>query len=210
MASACTATRSAPVPDILLSTAYLPPVDWAAAWAQATGARVHDQEKFEKQSYRNRAVILGPNGVQTLSVPIEKEPKYPAKEWKISFREDWPRVHWKALETAYDNSPFFGIFKNELKSIYQSPPVTLWELNAALWEVLRDLLQLNAPCAVHEPVDLTHTIHPKKPSPVQEFPPYLHHLKHKHAFVPRLSTLDLLAQEGPAATGYLKQLHFVF
>lgn len=198
------------MPDILLSTAYLPPVDWAAAWAQASGVALIEQEKFEKQTFRNRCVILGPNGPQTLSVPVEKDPRFPASSWRISYREDWPRVHWKALETAYDNSPFFGIFKNDLKPIYQSPPLTLWDLNAALWEVLRDLLQLPHAKNVHQPADLSARIHPKKPSLVEQFPPYLHHLSHKHGFVPRLSVLDLLAEEGPAATGYLKHLHFVF
>lgn len=200
------------MPDVLLSTAYLPPVDWAALWLQHS-VRVDEKERFEKQSYRNRAEILGPNGVQDLIIPVEKPSGSPARSWRMAFREDWPTKHWKALETAYDNSPFFYAFKEELKVVYQSPGEELLEFNRRLWNICAGLLELPLPGGAEaqgEVRDLRNIIHPKKPSPVREFPVYLQPWRHRHGFVPRLSVLDLLCAEGPAARGYLEQLSFVF
>lgn len=200
------------MPDVLLSTAYLPPVDWAALWLQHS-VRVDEEERFEKQSYRNRAEILGPNGVQALIIPMEKPSALPARYWRMAFKEDWPVRHWKALETAYDNSPFFYAFKEEVKAVYQSPGEELLQFNRRLWAICANLLELPAQSARtpgEEVLDLRRLIHPKKPAPVNHLPAYLQSWRYRHGFVPRLSVLDLLCAEGPAARGYLEQLSFVF
>ena len=54
----------------LLSTAYLPPIEYIACLIQGT-AWVDTRERYHKQSYRNRACILTGNGVQTLTIPVE-------------------------------------------------------------------------------------------------------------------------------------------
>jgi len=53
----------------LLSTAYFPPVIWVAYAVQSEELLLESQENFQKQSYRSRMDIAGPNGKQTLSVP---------------------------------------------------------------------------------------------------------------------------------------------
>ena len=55
-----------------LSTAYLPPVQWFAKLLRYDKVYVEQYENYQKQTYRNRCVIAGPNGAISLTVPIEK------------------------------------------------------------------------------------------------------------------------------------------
>ena len=45
-----------------LSTAYLPPVQWFAKLLRYDKVYVEQYENYQKQTYRNRCVIAGPNG----------------------------------------------------------------------------------------------------------------------------------------------------
>ena len=64
-------------------------------------------EHYIKQSYRNRCRILGPNGVQSLTIPVELPAgtKTPIREVRISDHGEWRHLHAQALRTAYGASP---------------------------------------------------------------------------------------------------------
>lgn len=55
-----------------LSTAYLPPVQWFAKLLKYETVYVEQYENYQKQTYRNRCVIAGPNGPISLTVPSVK------------------------------------------------------------------------------------------------------------------------------------------
>ncbi len=92
----------------LLSTAYFPPIIWVAYAVQSEELLLESQENFQKQSYRSRMDIAGPNGKQTLSVPVDRSIKS-ILTTPISYQEDWVSKHLKSIETAYANSPFFEV-----------------------------------------------------------------------------------------------------
>ena len=59
----------------VLSTAYFPPALWVAHAVQGHGLLLEAHESFQKQSYRSRTEIAGPNGRQILSVPVDRSIK---------------------------------------------------------------------------------------------------------------------------------------
>ena len=95
--------------ELFVSTAYLPPI---AFYASILKTDVYIMEKFEtyvKQTYRNRCHIMTANGLLPLSIPIEKPngSRSRMKDIQISNSVNWQANHWKAIESAYNKSPFF-------------------------------------------------------------------------------------------------------
>ena len=93
---------------MLLSTAYFPPVLQFAWMMQNEDLQIEQLETFSKQTYRNRCEILSPNGLQALSVPVIRTngAKTLTKDIKIAYESPWQQLHWKAIQTAYNSSPF--------------------------------------------------------------------------------------------------------
>ena len=112
------------LPTLLLSTAYAPPVSYfVKLYEYATSGRIALEgcEHYIKQSYRNRCCILGPNGVQSLTIPVElsQGTKTPIREVRISEHGAWRHLHAQALRTAYSASPFFEYYADELLPFYE-------------------------------------------------------------------------------------------
>ena len=52
-------------------------------------------EHYERQSYRNRTTVIGPNGINDLVVQIARKSgeKMPMCEVGLSYKERWPQQH---------------------------------------------------------------------------------------------------------------------
>lgn len=196
----------------LVSTAYLPPISYLALLVQNKGAILEVEEHFEKQSYRNRCIIYGPNGLQQLTVPVQhKGSKAPIKELKISYQENWPVLHWRSFVSAYKGRPFFDILAEDVQTVLDSRPTFLIDLNSMLLEVILDWLQAEVfiepstffqiPSTLEN--DFRYTIHPKKESILKSPENYFQHFSAQHGFIKDLSVLDLIFSEGRAAWDYL-------
>ncbi|MDR2805399.1 MAG: WbqC family protein, partial [Dysgonamonadaceae bacterium] len=57
---------------VLLSTAYLAPVEYYRLLSHAGQPIIETADNYVKQTYRNRCIIASANGLQTLSIPILK------------------------------------------------------------------------------------------------------------------------------------------
>ena len=205
------------LPTLLLSTAYAPPVSYfVKLYKYATSGRIALEgcEHYIKQSYRNRCCILGPNGVQSLTIPVElpQGTKTPIREVRISEHGAWRHLHAQALRTAYGASPFFEYYADELLPFYERRYTYLWDFNAELLQTLRSLLQLEvAGCATEDFIpphsadappglcDLRYSLSPKAVEAipgVQLRPYYQLHLA-RRGFVEDLGIFDLLFEMGP-------------
>ena len=205
------------LPTLLLSTAYAPPVSYfVKLYEYATAGRIALEgcEHYIKQSYRNRCCILGPNGVQSLTIPVElsQGTKTPIREVRISEHGAWRHLHAQALRTAYGASPFFEYYADELLPFYERRYTYLWDFNAELLQTLLSLLQLDvAWCATEDFIpphsadappelcDLRYSLSPKSVEAipgVQLRPYYQLHLA-RRGFVEDLSIFDLLFEMGP-------------
>lgn len=199
---------------VWLSTAYLPPVSYMAVLVQQRQAKLETAEHFIKQSYRTRCRILGPNGVQTLSVPVDRSAwRNDIKQLEISYAENWPDKHWRALEAAYNGSPFFNVLGDDILHVYKGKPKYLIDLNNQLLDIILDWIQDEAIKPVEttefkhnvDGLDLRERIHPKKESLLIQPAPYYQQFAERHGFQPDLSVIDLIFHEGRAAWDYLNE-----
>jgi hypothetical protein len=76
-------------------------------------------EHYERQSYRTRTRIVGPNGVQDLTVQIARRSgeKMPMRTVGLSYIETWPQQHVHAIRSAYGNAPWFIHFIDEIEAV---------------------------------------------------------------------------------------------
>lgn len=195
----------------LLASAYFGPISYFAHVVQSKDVLIEQHEHFNKQTYRNRCNILGPNGVQSLLVPIQKKGgKQPIKEVQISYAENWPDLHWRSLKTAYGSSPFFEILGPDVEALLKSKPNFLLDLNlksvALVLQWLEADVNLELTDAFKAPIegDLRFSIHPKS-TPVVSTPSYFQVFTHDKKAVD-LSVLDLLFNQGSVAWDYLQNI----
>src|SRR5512133_2136255 len=97
---------------ILLSTAYLPPVDYIGLITGADEVTIEKEENYIKQTYRNRCYILSPAGPQLLSVPVYEGSRHKIliRDVRIDYSKRWQHVHLRAIVSSYTSSPFFDFY----------------------------------------------------------------------------------------------------
>lgn len=208
---------------ILLSELpYNPPIAFFGAVLPAEKLLLEAHENYRKQTYRNRCLILTAQGVQPLTVPVldgNRSEKVKTAEIEIDYRQNWIHRHWRTLQTAYGNSPYFEYYADYFHDIYVQKHPRLFDLNLALLHLLLRCLRLPTI------LELTATYEPTYPAPVLDFRdclspkaapalgrpdspaappvPIPYQQAFGAGFVPGLSLLDLLFMQGPAAGDYL-------
>ena len=198
-------------PVTLLSIAYLPPVAWFQKIKQDTCVYIEKQEHYVKQSYRNRCLVLGANGVLPLSIPVvATQDKQRITDVKISYDEKWQQQHWRAIESAYRNTPYFIYYADALMSFYQKKYEFLFDYNMELIQLLMKNFKLNTEIKFTETYDVStsindyrNSIHPKKKIEEIPFKPYPQLFNEGEPFKANLSAVDLLFNAGPNAKDYL-------
>jgi len=87
---------------ILLSTAYLAPIQYYSKLVKYKKVFIELHENFPKQTYRNRCKIYAANGELSLSIPVKKKDvKVKTKDILIDYDTNWRKLHWKSIESAY-------------------------------------------------------------------------------------------------------------
>lgn len=201
----------------LFSTAYFPPISYVAAMLDKPVVLVEQYETFPKQTYRNRAVVATANGLLPLSVPVIRtngNHTY-TKDMDICYNENWAAKHWRAIESAYNSSPYFLYYKDDVEAILNKKHRTLLELNmdilAFVFKKLKvtkeiilstDFVVVDANADIE---DYRNRFSPKNKEIIQ-LSPYDQVFEDRFGFVPNLSILDLLFNMGPDSLGYLKEV----
>ena len=169
--------------------AYLAPVSAYSAFLRQGVFPIDVAAPYCKQSIRTRCQIDSPQGVLTLSVPVEKMPaSTPLSEVRISDHGSWRHQHWNALCSSYRQSPFFDYYADELAVFYEKKWEFLVDYNTALHLLICDLMDFKG-------------VRQLSPPPIASS--YYQVFAHRHGFLPDLSILDLLFNQGPEAVLYL-------
>lgn len=191
--------------EAILSIAYLPPVSYFATMLHAENLWLEACENYVKQSYRNRCKIATANGVEILSIPVESNSgkKNQIRDVRISSHGNWQQTHWRAIASAYMNSPFFEFYQDDFIPFYEKKWTFLWDYNLELLTLILQLLNENPKIILTEKYqdelaeikDLREEIHPKK-KPVFNTQHYYQVFQNKLGFFPDLSIIDLLFNMG--------------
>ena len=203
-----------PCNKILLSSAYLPNIQYFTKLFSGKEIIIEVQDTYQKQSYRNRAVIYGANGPLDLVIPVKRPQGNQTKTCDVLLDYDmpWNQTHWKAIVSAYRHSAFFEIFEEELIPLYQIKEKFLIDWNFLILDTLLEIIGRESHYSKStgyknegklETYDYRNSIHPKKrlqrPDPSFTPLPYFQVFAQKHGFRPNLSFIDLLFNEGPQA-----------
>lgn len=202
---------------ILLSSAYFGPVSYFTYLSAHAECTIEQHEHFIKQTYRNRSVILGANGPVQLIVPVEKgrEQKISIKDLRIAYDEEWQRNQWRTIFSAYNSSPFFEYYADEIEPFFRKKHTFLFDLNLKITHTILEILEMPLTLKLTQAfeqiqdgtLNLREKISPKAhrniADPRLSLQPYTQVFSDKFGFTPDLSILDLIFNEGPSAHSIL-------
>jgi hypothetical protein len=188
-----------------ISTAYLGPVQQYSKMFHFPEVRIETSENYLKQSYRNRCIIAGANGPLPLSVPIVKPDtlKCLTKDIRISDNGNWRHLHWNAIVSAYNSTPFFEYYEDDFAPFYEKKYEFLFDFNEELRMLICQLLDIQPQTQYTTSFEADvendfRWISPKQDIADPSFllKPYYQVFQDKHGFLPNLSIIDLLFNTG--------------
>ena len=191
-------------------------------------------ENYVKQTSRNRCEIATANGKQILSVPVTtkvqevqggsnradalvqdaslvQKVNVPVKNVLVSEHGNWRHQHWEALKSAYGMSPFFDYYKDDIYPFFDEETFKannwqhLFDYNLAIMRKMLDLIgakkevKSSPPPALQKGESVVN-VNVSVRKPVS----YYQTFQRRHGFIPGLSILDLLFNEGPETILYLR------
>ena len=179
--------------------------------------KLEQYERWQKMSYRNRCTIAGANGLIDLSIPIDGSRNTAAliRDVKIDNVLKWQTVHWRGITAAYNRSPWFEFYADELLQFYETRYTYLWDWNLDLmyWVLKQLKVEVKVDFTDHyekqitdeDIADYRNKILPKNSIRYAgECPVYSQVFEHRLGFHPNLSIIDLLFCEGNNAAGLLR------
>ena len=204
---------------LLLETQYLPSIAWCAAVWSEEKVTLDAVEHYQKGSLRNRCHVAGPNGPQRLSIPLVKgkHQQTPIREVRIAYDEPWQRQHWRTIQTAYGNAPYFEHYADDIRVFYERPWTFLFDYNLDFLQfILKKKLGWSGEFVFQEQYvpagswtegrDLRGAIG----GGLEDFPAWFNPIRYpqvfeaRTGFLPNLSVLDLLFCSGKTGREVLK------
>ena len=194
---------------------YLPCLAYFSALADCDQVAVEKFEHYQKQSFRNRCYLKGPHQIETLIVPVTaKKSQTLITDVKIDYSQKWLNNHWRTLQTAYGRAPFFEYYAPDLEAIFFKKPLFLYDLNLEIMTLCLKWLQ-NAAALTETSryekktaagiIDLRGVINPKKEDGCNRFYKSIEYPQvFGRKFVPNLSLIDLVFNQGPGAWATVK------
>ena len=128
--------------DILVSTSYLPSIQYFGKIVNASEIWIEAMENFPKQTLRNRCFIYAANGPLCLTIPVVKKQKpfQATKDILIDYTYSWQKIHWRSLVSAYNSSPYFQYYDYILEPFYNKKTKFLFDFNNELIIKLLNLI----------------------------------------------------------------------
>ena len=202
--------------EAVFSTSYFPPVAMAAAMMQkSTGGvmLIEKNETYPKQTHRNRTVIVTANGPMTLSVPVVRTRgnHTPTSEMEISYAERWNTLHWRAIVSAYNASPYFLYYRDEVEEIVMRHHKWLLDLNETILSFMSKRLKQDWEVKYTEEylkgeeytIDCRDRYTYKHPEKMPRLEQYHQVFVDRMPFNSNVGLLDLLFNLGPETAAYL-------
>ncbi len=191
---------------------YFSPISQYITIVNSDEVLFETEDNFQKQTYRNRCYIYGPNGKQLLNIPIKHSSNSTKKKTKDTLVDNsvaWQKQHLKSIQIAYRNSPFFEFYQDDLLPIFLKEHKYLLDLNIETYLYITDALQISSVYKkteeyIHNTKNDFRFLANSKLEHPYKFKPYTQMFDDKFGFIKNLSVLDLLFMEGPNAISFLE------
>jgi hypothetical protein len=188
----------------IFPTAYLPSIEYVSLFLKTEDASIELFETYQKQSCRTRTNVMTANGVQTLTIPVIKTNGNHTltKDIEISYKESWQQIHLRCLESAYRKSAYFDYYFPYFEKIYKQKFNTLVELNDFCLKTILKILKAKKDYSFTTDFERItdendYRVSLSKGTNKIEMKPYYQVFADRHGFIPNLSIVDLLFNEGP-------------
>ncbi|MGV4415434.1 WbqC family protein [Chryseobacterium sp. T1] len=198
---------------VLLPVFYMPPITWFSDFLNPDYEVILEQfENFPKQTYRNRANVYGANGKLSLIIPIHHNGSRTMKDIEVSYAEDWQKLHWKSIKTAYQSSPYFEYYEAKLAQIFLHQSKSLLDFNLNSLKIILAILKEEKTFSLTEEYiktpDVTDNRDKYSAKAKSDFvlENYYQTFSDKQGFIEDLSILDLLCNLGPEAKTYINKV----
>ncbi len=193
----------------VLPITTFPNIYWYSLYLAADDVILEQHENYQKQTWRNRYDIADPHGKVSLTIPIigQKGIKTSVQEIRIK-DSNWARTHLRTIETAYNSSPYYLYFEDDLKRLFETPYDILLDFNIASLNFINDCLQIEEKHTLSgsymEGTIEDYRSNFKASKKQITCPEYLQVFTSKYSFIPNLSLLDLVFNLGSEALLYLE------
>lgn len=194
---------------IVLSTAYNAPIQYYTKFLLGYPVIIEQYDTYIKQSYRNRCIINTADSSMSLSIPVNYSSKdrTKTKDVTIADHANWQHVHWNAIISAYNSSPFFEYYKDDFEKFYTNKFQSLLDYNDQLLRLTLSLLRIDDSIISYSSeyiesndiLDYREVIHPKRgfdDDKLFKVTDYYQLFSDKNGFNPNMSILDLLFNMG--------------
>ena len=123
---------------------YFSPISQYQALLNSNSITFEVEDNYQKQTYRNRCYIYGANGKQLLNIPVSipKSAKKTKSKDILVENSNWQKQHYKSLEAAYNHSPFFEFYKDDLQKLFSKKYTFLLDVNLDSFNYLLGLFWL--------------------------------------------------------------------
>jgi WbqC-like protein family len=196
---------------MIFSSNFLPCVAYMASILNEETIEINASEQYRKQTYKNRAYILGAHKVESLIIPVQHQRNNQLiKETKIDYKENWQKVFWRTILGAYKNSPFFQYYDYLLIPLFEKKVDFLLDYNLLSMSICLKLLSLNKTICQHDysyfenkNQFLSFNAKNRLDFPAF-FNPFSYSQNFGNKFEPNLSVIDLVFCKGPESLSVLK------
>ncbi|MEM9338405.1 MAG: WbqC family protein [Bacteroidota bacterium] len=200
---------------LLIEPHYLGSIEYFCLLSSFQQVEFEVCDSFQKQTYRNRTLILGANKVLPLIIPLSYSNHTPTKDVRIDYSQRWIKDHWGAIYSSYGKAPYFEFFSDEWLKILEGREHFLVDLLIKFMRLPLKLLNITLEInftksfTSHPAVgfkDYRNLIQPKIDFPNRNiFRPVAYSQLFGDSFVSNLSIIDLIMCEGPRVDEIVKK-----
>jgi hypothetical protein len=80
---------------------------------------IYDRMQFAKRHWHNRNLIKTSNGTVWLTIPVVTKGRFDQAIDEVMIEKPWADKHWRTLELAYRQAPFFDLLAPTVRSWYE-------------------------------------------------------------------------------------------
>ena len=141
----------------IMQPTYLPWVGYFDLIDRCDLFVILDDVQFEYQSWQHRNRIKTANGVHTLTIPVHRSNSVETSisEVLISYRQNWQKKHFAAIQQSYSKSTFYkSNYRPFFSALYQKKWEKLVAFNMVIIEHIKNNLGIETPLVLSSDLKL--------------------------------------------------------